>query len=250
MKARALAAIAVLCAAPWLCEGQDAPPSTSGWRFSFEPLAWLGPFSGTVAAGSSSVTVDLTFKEFFENVDLSTALVFEAVHGLWGVNIDLMNVNVSRPAQSPVFSDAGGDMEISATTIAPALAYAFVDQEPWRVTATAGARIWIVNADLFFDDGTEAIQGDAVVWTDPIIGAGASVAPSSRWTLRADADVGGFGLASKLTWQAAARAGYRFGETWQLEFGYRALSVDYSSSGVVYDVLHQGFVLGVAVHFQ
>jgi hypothetical protein len=202
-----------------------------------------------VAAGSSSVTVDLSFKEFFENVDLSTALVFEAVHGLWGVNIDLMNVNVSRPAQSPIFSDAGGDMEISATTIAPALSYALVDQEPWRVTATAGARIWIVNADLFFDDGTEAIQGDAVVWTDPIIGAGASVAPSSRWTLRADADVGGFGLASKLTWQAGARAGYRFGETWQLEFGYRALSVDYSSSGFVYDVLQQGFVLGVAVHF-
>ncbi len=245
----AVVAIVVLSGASRPCEGQEAPAS-SGWRFSFEPLAWLGPFSGTVAAGASVVTVDLEFKDFVENVDLGTALVLEATRGLWGVSIDLINVNVSRPARSPVFAEDGGDMEISSTTVAPAIAYAFVDRAPWRIAATGGARIWIVNADLFFDDGTEAIQGDAVVWTDPTVGVGASVVPASRWTLRADVDVGGFGVGSKVTWQAGARAGYRFGKTWQLEFGYRALSVDYSSGGFVYDVLHQGFVLGAAVRFQ
>ena len=47
----------------------------------------------------------------------------------------------------------------------------------------------------------------------------------------------------------AGGIGYEFNKTVSAVLGYRALGVDYSSDGFVFDVVQQGPILGVVMHF-
>lgn len=52
-----------------------------------------------------------------------------------------------------------------------------------------------------------------------------------------------------LDWDVAAAIGYRFSDTVSAVAGYRALAVDYSDDGFVFDVVQQGPILGLVVRF-
>ncbi|MEK1890527.1 MAG: hypothetical protein AAAB35_23775 [Phyllobacterium sp.] len=43
--------------------------------------------------------------------------------------------------------------------------------------------------------------------------------------------------------------GYQFNDTVSAVAGYRALGVDYSDAGFVFNVVQQGPILGVVLHF-
>jgi hypothetical protein len=59
--------------------------------------------------------------------------------------------------------------------------------------------------------------------------------------------VGGGG--ANVDWDVAGGIGYEFNKTVSAVLGYRALGVDYSSDGFVFDVVQQGPILGVVMHF-
>ena len=61
--------------------------------------------------------------------------------------------------------------------------------------------------------------------------------------------VGGFDIASDQMWDVMAGAGYRFTDSFSAFGGYRAVSVDYSDDGFVYDVVQQGPVLAGVFRF-
>jgi hypothetical protein len=52
-----------------------------------------------------------------------------------------------------------------------------------------------------------------------------------------------------LDWDVAAGLGYRFNERFSAVAGYRALGVNYSENGFVFDVVQQGPIMGVVIHF-
>jgi len=61
--------------------------------------------------------------------------------------------------------------------------------------------------------------------------------------------IGGFGAASKLTWDVFAGVGYQFNPRFGVVAGYRALGVDYSNKGYVYDVVQHGPLVGLVGRF-
>jgi hypothetical protein len=62
-------------------------------------------------------------------------------------------------------------------------------------------------------------------------------------------DIGWFGAASDLTWQAMAGFGYHFKDNCAGFTGYRALGVDYEDDGFVMDTVTYGPLIGVAIRF-
>jgi len=50
-------------------------------------------------------------------------------------------------------------------------------------------------------------------------------------------------------WDVAAVLGYRFNDRFSAVAGYRALGVDYSDDGFLFDVVQQGPILGITMHF-
>ncbi len=66
----------------------------------------------------------------------------------------------------------------------------------------------------------------------------------------AQADIGGFGVGSDLTWSILGTVNYILTDNWSVSAGYKHLSVDYDGDGYVFDVDLSGPVLGLTYRFN
>jgi hypothetical protein len=73
-------------------------------------------------------------------------------------------------------------------------------------------------------------------WIDPIVGLRGQI-NFTRWLfLAAQADVGGFGVGSQITWNAQAAFGVNFTRNIFGELGYRYMYVDYDKDNFLYQI--------------
>ena len=89
-------------------------------------------------------------------------------------------------------------------------------------------------------------------WVDPLVGSRFGIDLSDRWSLTAEANVGGFGVGSDLAWNVQAFLGYQtslFGVPTTLAAGYRALHQDYDHNDFKWDVTMHGPALGAVLRF-
>ncbi|MGZ2434406.1 hypothetical protein ACVI1T_006368 [Rhizobium redzepovicii] len=73
------------------------------------------------------------------------------------------------------------------------------------------------------------------------------------YAITPEVNLTGWGLVgaggADLDWDFAAALGYRFADNVSAVAGYRALGVDYSNDDFVFDVVQQGPMLGLVIHF-
>ena len=86
-------------------------------------------------------------------------------------------------------------------------------------------------------------------WVDPFVGFRARYNFTEHVFATARGDIGGFGVGSKLSWQAFGAMGYQFDKHWASELGYLYLSEDYHNGGFVYDAAMKGAYLGLTYTF-
>lgn len=87
------------------------------------------------------------------------------------------------------------------------------------------------------------------MWLDPIVGGRAQV-NITRWLFAAaQADVGGFGAGSQVTWNTQATLGVNFTRNIALEAGYRYMYVDYDKDNFLYKVNMPGVFAGLQFKF-
>lgn len=113
------------------------------------------------------------------------------------------------------------------------------------------------NLELSRDGSKAYARSGAVSWVDPFVGFRVRhrLAPGQDFTL--EADLGGFGLGSRISAQAMGVYAFDFGTTgslaWAGVIGYRALYVDYSrGSGDTHfqtNLLQHGPVFGLSARF-
>lgn len=137
-----------------------------------------------------------------------------------------------------------------------------------------GGRYWYQKADLTlnllgtigvnvgdlqlsFDRSKAIASSGSINWVDPLVGFRIRHKLAPRQNLQAQADIGGFGLGSRISWQALATYGYEFGSTgnvaWSGVIGYRALYVDYAQGAgntlFQTNLLQHGPLIGVSARF-
>lgn len=86
-------------------------------------------------------------------------------------------------------------------------------------------------------------------WVDPFVGFRGRFNFTEHLYLMARADIGGFGVSSKLDWQAYGALGWQFNQHWSTELGYRYLFVDYDRNGFVFDAAIEGAYVGITYKF-
>lgn len=97
----------------------------------------------------------------------------------------------------------------------------------------------------------------SIGWVDPLVGFRVRHRLAPGQNLALEADMGGFGIGSRISAQAVATYGFEFGDAmgvnWAGVIGYRALYVDYTrgsgSSFFQMNTLQHGPVLGVRGRF-
>jgi hypothetical protein len=243
-----------LLATPPVAQADD-PKS---WKFSLEPYLLASSISGDAGIGrAAGIPVDVSFSDILENLQLAGMAHFEAQHDSgWGVILDYG------------FMDLGADTEVGfggvidagvRQGILEALVSRRFDTRAGTLDALAGIRWWDNRVNATFDPGV--VPGTLSTridqnWVDPVIGARWTRELDDRWQLRLRGDIGGFGAGSDFSWNASATGLFAMTSRLTLEFGYKAVAVDFDNGKdanggfFAYDTTTQGPIVGLIIDFQ
>lgn len=190
--------------------------------------------------------------------------VVEARKGRYGFAFNALFVRTNSDARTGPF-DAKNTTDIA--TVGFGVSYRAIEWEIGRSASgeprilalepLVGARLNHLRGeiDVKLDAGGRTARrqfDESQAWVDPLVGVIVVAPLAERWSLRAEADIGGFGVGSDLTWNAQAILSYRWtvgGYDVLAGAGYRALYWDYQDGSFEWDVTMSGPLLGAAVRF-
>jgi len=218
--------------------------------------------SGDIGTGPlPTIGVDMSFSDILDNLDAGLMGAFEARKGRWEMLFDAIYMKLahsgtaSRTGAGPIgaTATAGADLEIAQSVFAAALAYRAIEGRT-PVDLIGGVRYAKIEADAriegtFFAQTSSVARSADKSWVDPYVGVRVLHPLAERWTLVGYADIGGFGVGSDFTWQAAAGVDYEFSKAIAGKIGYRYMSVDYDKDGFHYDMANSGLYAGVGIRF-
>ena len=252
----ALAAMLPAC----LSEAADMTPlapaptpvqTPSGWTYTITPYLFAAGISGDVGVRNlPEVHFNADFGDILQNLDFGAMLTGEARYDRYSVIGDLIYVKVSNESGTPRGIIANS-VEATSKTFTGFLGggYALVDAPNGHLDIVGGARVWSLDNTISFNGGflDGASAESTKTWVDALAGLKGNYfftpqVYATGWGL-----VGGGG--ADIDWDVGAALGYRFNKTISTELGYRAMGVDYRSDNFVFDVVLQGPILGLSIHF-
>ena len=220
------------------------------------PYLWGAGISGSVEAfGAPSVNVDVGVTDVIDHLDgIPVMLVSEARNAAFGVFTDILYVRLGANATGPGGLVTAGltSTEFAGTAMGE---YRVIDNPTGSLDAMAGLRVWDVQTDLNFraaiagNPGASLSVSDGATWVDPMIGAKGRINLGRGFFLTDWVMIGGFGVSSAIDWDVMGGIGYDFNKTFSMVAGYRALGVDFSDNGFVFNVVQQGPFLGMGFRF-
>jgi hypothetical protein len=239
-------------------QAADVAPAepSSDWSFTAAAYLWAAGINGESGVfGLPPQEVDLKFSDVLQDLDFAFMGLGEARNGRFVLGMDLtytkVGSEIDNPRSKPLELIDKVDVDTTSWMVTGYGGYSIFDTDEVRVDLIGGARFWSVNTDFEVDFNVLADRSfdDGASWVDPLAGVKLrfDLAPGvyvASWGM-----IGGFGVGSDLMWDAMAGAGYSFNEHFDMFAGYRAVSVDYSDDGFVYDMVQQGPVLAGVFRF-
>ena len=228
---------------------QSAEPDR--WTFSLTPYFWAAGIDGKVATlpGAPTADVDASFSDIIDQTNVGAMLSASASRGRFGLLADLTYLDLSDDSGTPgpLFDEVKFESQTLFATIAAF--YQAVETVRLGLQAVAGTRLWYVDTELKLRGDLAANQSfsEDKVWADPIVGVRWQGHLGRKFYLEGAADVGGFGVASDITWELLGTLAYRFNDGITMRAGYRHLKVDYEDDGFVWDVELSGPIVGVTI---
>lgn len=243
-----------------------------GWALQITPYMWAAGLKGNVSPFRSGPTigVEKSFSDVLDDLD------FGGFVNIWGryerfvLSGDIMYVSTTDahgsgplPAlQIPglgvvIPPGASVDARVDTRQFTATLqgGYRVLDTPDFTLDALAGARLWYISNDVSVTATHPAIgtrsasHGESFGWVDPVVGMRAFLGLTEKLSLQAQADMGGFGAGSDLTWSALATVNYVVTGHLSASAGYKVLDVDYDRGGHVFDTRLSGPVLGLTYRF-
>lgn len=226
-------------------------PSSSGWGFRAALYGWATMLDGDLSIANRSAPVDVGFDDILDHLDFAAMGVFEISNGPWSFQADLFYAELGA-SNSIGRLDFDADMEQFMGNFT--LTRTMFSDEDTRFDLHAGARVMSIDTQLDITRNgimrRRTFSGAASeTWVDPVIGFRVQQDLPNQFFLRAAGDIGGFGTASDITWQAMAGLGYQISGSSSILLGYRSIGTDYQDGGFGYDVVSHGVILGYEYTF-
>ena len=235
----------------------SAPPAQAAepWEFTLTTYLWAAGIDGDVGTFPAlpPVSVDVSFGDIMDNFKFGAMALMEARKDRFLLLADFiyLDIGTSKDVSIPdaQFSEVRFDNKNIMSTMA--VGYRVADASATKFDVLAGIRINAVDTsvDLLRPNGTGLSADSDEAWVDPIFGARLRTPLGKKTTFALYGDLGGFGVSSDFTWQAAATLQYQVSEHVVLSGGYRMLGVDYENDGYVFDVTMSGPMLGASYRF-
>lgn len=240
------------------------------WALQVTPYIWASGLDGHVSPFRRGPTISVE-KPFSDALD---DLNFSGFIHIWGrrdrfvFSGDIMYVDTSDshgigplpaltiPGVGTIPPGGNIDVEVDTKQFTATLmgGYRVIDTPQFTLDALGGARFWHISNDVKLTGSLDGLSGsvshrESFGWVDPLAGLRAFLPLTEKLSLQGQADIGGFGVGSDLTWSVLATVNYVFTEHLSASAGYKVLDVDYRHNGHVYDTRLSGPVLGLTYRF-
>ncbi|WP_139973671.1 hypothetical protein [Ochrobactrum sp. CGA5] len=227
------------------------PSEIDSWTFAASPYFWGAGISGDVGQfGLPAVHLESDFGDILKDLDFGFMAIGEARLDRFSIFGDVMYTKVSSGASTPLGLVAG-QVEVTSETFAGLVGagYALIQNGRSNIDLVGGARVWHTSTEISFSGGLlDGVSGsDGATWVDAMAGFRGRYFLADNFYLSAWGLVGA-GQAD-IDWDLAAGLGYSVSDRISSVAGYRALGVDYSNEGFVFDAVQQGPILGLVLSF-
>lgn len=218
------------------------------WSGQITAYGWGAGVTGdfTPIPGGPTLSFDASLSEVLEDLDGAFFLSGLARRENLVLFGDLTYSRSSRAGIVPPGIPASGEVTIRSLTVAAGRR--LDGGNGTTVDVLGGVRAWDI-------DGAVAIplagvsRSPSQSFVDPIVAMRVNAPLSDRWSVIGYVDLGGFGVGSDFTWQAAVTANYQMRGAAYLSIGWRHLSVDYSDEGTAFEGAMTGPLLGLTLQF-
>ncbi|RVR13178.1 hypothetical protein [Sinorhizobium meliloti] len=232
--------------------GEPRPAEAEGgWTFSVAPYFWIAGLSGDTAQfGMPTVHIDSSFSDILGNLDFAFMAAGEARYDRFSVIGDVIYTKLSADAETPL-GILASDVDVTSESFSGllGLGYAVLDGPDGHLDVVGGIKLWSVKTTISLSGGLLGRReaSDRATWVDGVVGLRGKYSFTPEIYLTGWGLVGGGG--ADIDWDVALGIGYDFNDRVSSIAGYRALGVDYSDDGFLFDTVQQGPILGLAIKF-
>ena len=239
-----------------------AQPIADTWQFEVTPYIFGAGLRGTTGVGPVSADIDSSFGDILKHFDSGFMAAAEARKGPWAFAFDGVFFRLkdqgTRSWQGPAgIGNATGELEATVSQLVYQLALAYrVEDDATKVDVLGAGRYTRLETDLdlvtttgpLLPGNARSVSGSAD-WWDPVVGARVLIPFAERWTFMGYGDVGGFGVGSKITYQAIAGANWEFAKSFTAKFGYRYMYQKYDKNNFLWNMAAHGAYVGLGISF-
>lgn len=231
----------------------SAEPSKD-WEFATITYVWLAGAHGDVdvIGPVEPVGLDLSLGDVIHGFKFAFMGAAEARRDRLVFLGDLTFIHLEFDEGIDIRGQDFLDAELDSRTIdVTALAgYRIADKGPVVVDLLGGARANFFKNSLQLSGPNREAEGSvSETWFDPLIAARMRVPLGGKWGASLYGDIGGFGVASDLTWQGVATIDFDISRKFRLQAGWRHFKVDYDKGDFLYRVAQSGLLLAVRYQF-
>jgi hypothetical protein len=225
------------------------------WTGALTVYGWLTSLSGNATANQSGQQADFSANvaDIVDDLQFGAFGTLEVRRGRLGLLADVVYARLANAQSIPGDLGLRVSGSMSTAIITTAAAWRVYESGSFFADALGGARVF--NIDVGVSSGrtnpgpTSRSDNVSATWVDPLVGLRLGVNLTDKLALRAEADIGGFGLGSDLNWNLLGAVTYAVAPGTRLELGYRYLAFDYEARRITTDVRMHGAVLGVTFGF-
>lgn len=237
------------------------PVAASDWVVQVTPYLWAAGVRGNVSPfrAAPTIHVEKSFGDTMEDLNFGGFLNIWARRDRFVFSGDVLYSNSTGAKTTRVLPDlfpggleVSGELDSIEFNTTAQVGYRLIDTPDFSFDALAGGRFWYLSNEVTIrtDLLGSISREESVNWIDPVIGARAFYNITDKVSVLGQADIGGFGAGSELTWSVLGTVNYNINQNWTVSAGYKHLAVDYDKNDYVFDIDMSGPVLGVTYRFN
>jgi len=228
---------------PTVAQAAGQRPISEKWTFEVVPYLWFMSLNGTMGVKGQTADIDASFGDIWEVTDFAGAIAGTARKDRWLISGNLLYAKLGDSQDLPVPATLDWTFKETIFEFFGGYRPAFLGP----VELLAGGRYWNFDMDLDFKPGPSV--GGSKNWVDPLVGFLIPYDLTDKWTADLRATIGGFGVASDLTWEIGAAVGYNFKDWLNVALACNHLDVDYENDGFLADFALSGAAVAVKFKF-
>jgi hypothetical protein len=192
------------------------------------------------------VDLDMSFGDVLKNFKFAFMGAAEVKHDRLVFLGDLMWVHLGGDAGVGIRDPDFIHVELDSRTwaITAVGGYRVANDGPIKFDLMAGGRLNGFKTTVQVTGPNRSAEGEVKqTWLDPIIAARVGAPLGGKFSASFYGDVGGFGIASDITWQLIGSVNYQVNHKLRLGAGWRTWKVHYDKGVFLYDAAQNGPII-------